>query len=125
MEWELAARYKDGSTWTSGNYASGATADYNNAAANKAVAWYYDNSNYPDSDTYSTQPVGGKAANSLGIKDMSGNVYEWCFDISGSSRVLRGGGWNIVASSLQLGMVFSFNPGNVYNYFGFRPVRTQ
>ena len=39
-EWELAARYIDGSSWTPGDYASGATADYNNASATQEVTWY-------------------------------------------------------------------------------------
>ena len=69
------------------------------------VAWYDDNSGK------TTHPVGTKAANELGIHDMSGNVYEWCWDwhdynyygmspessppgaASGTDRVCRGGSW--------------------------------
>ena len=66
------------------------------------VAWYGDNSEDR------THPVAEKMPNSLGLYDMSGNVYEWCWDwwedeftgganpsgaAAGDCRVLRGGSW--------------------------------
>ena len=136
MEWELAARWRTDSTntvsgyanpyFTKGNSASGAVGDSTNAEATKAVAWYWDNSNYPDSNINSTQPVGGKTANALGIKDMSGNVWEWCFDKIGSTRMDRGGGWDGGADYLQVGNNMFYPTLTVVgSNLGFRFVRTQ
>ena len=102
-EWEYAAR--------GGIKSKGYT--YSGSNDIGSVAWYTVNSydkgqNHPD---YGTHKAGTKAANELGIYDMSGNVWEWCWDWydsgyyaksqssdpigagSGSYRVLRGGSW--------------------------------
>ncbi len=129
-EWQFAA--SNGGN-TPSNYASGATANYNNASACKKVAWYSANSG---SDTH---PVGCKTANGLGLHDMSGNVYEWCWDgygsypsgpktdyhgaASGSVRVDRGGCWQHYAGHLQVGSRFGSSPNYVCNDIGFRLVR--
>ncbi len=95
-EWEYAAR--------------GATNNpdylYSGSDDISAVAWYNSNSG----DT--SHPVGTKAPNGIGTYDMSGNLWEWCWDwfsnsyyssspqhnptgpASGYSRVLRGGSWS-------------------------------
>jgi uncharacterized repeat protein (TIGR02543 family) len=132
-EWELAARWRgsdtintvDGYTspyYTKGNSASGATADYNNATASTAVARYGGNS----AGLTKTQVVKGKAANGLGLYDMSGNVWEWCFDRRSGigDRIVRGGGWNNTASNLQVGYVGGSGPSSRFGSRGFRPART-
>ena len=102
---------------------------------NKNYFWCRDNS-YD-----STQPVGRKLPNSLGLYDMIGNVLEWCNDRygpyavtaqtdplgsdTGSCRVLRGGySWNQFTSYGTNGSASRNydNPVNIRNNYGFRVV---
>jgi len=66
-EWEYAAR---GGTTSRGTLYSGS----DNL---DEVAWYLGNSGRE------THPVGTKGPNGLGLYDMSGNVYEYCWDVYG------------------------------------------
>ncbi|MDR2149612.1 MAG: SUMF1/EgtB/PvdO family nonheme iron enzyme [Spirochaetaceae bacterium] len=101
-EWEYAAR---GGALRKKNYAYSGSSDVNR------VAWYAENSNAM------THPVGMKQANELGLYDMSGNVWEWCWDYydwypteaqvdpvgpeKSLYRVLRGGGWSEPADGVR------------------------
>ena len=76
-EWEWAAR--------GGVSSIGYT--YSGSNAIDDVAWYATNSGG------ATKAVGTKAANEIGIYDMSGNVHEWCLDSFAANRRIRGGGW--------------------------------
>ena len=123
-EWEYAVRGGNKSR----NY------KYSGSNTIGDVAWYSSNSGSK------THQVGTKQANELGISDMSGNVWEWCWDwkgsyssssqtnpkgaSSGSYRVLRGGRWAYVADLCRVASRSSYG-APVYSDFviGFRLVR--
>lgn len=101
------------------------------------VAWYDSNSGRK------THQVGTKRQNELGIYDMTGNVWEWCWDWygsgyyskspksnpkgadSGSYRILRGGSWsNVLDYYCRVASRGINDPGSSGSNYGFRFLRT-
>lgn len=115
--------WTDGYYWTPGDYASGATADYTNAAACQVVAVYSGQVPSP-TDEASVKSLGVGSTNELGLYDMSGNVWEWCYTESGSDRPTLGGGRQHGAELLRVGFPGHDVPVNEYPDLGFRLCRT-
>ena len=108
----------------------------------------YDGSNsiddyawYNDDDRLTTQPVGTKNANELGLHDMSGNVSEWNWDWEDDyptgdltdyrgaddklNRVVRGGYWgdDPPCPECEVATRSDTRPKTRIDGFGFRLVR--
>lgn len=119
-EWEYAAKGGNKSNefiYSGGNYI-------------ESVAWYDVNSNAM------TNPVGSKQSNEIGIFDMSGNVWEWCYDkygpyalgnqknpkgsTKGTEYVMRGGSWNHGNNSCRVSVRLSHKANYKSNNIGLR-----
>lgn len=124
-EWEFAAR---GGIKSKGYKYSGSNEV-------EKVGWFRKNSGG------TTSEVGAKLPNELGLFDMSGNVWEWCWDRyseynssnasnpsgsnTGSSRVLRGASIDYDADNCRVTGRGGSPPSVDYFGNGFRLVRTK
>ena len=120
-EWEYAAR--GGRQYEYGT---------DDGTINSSKANYKNNVGHPVN-------VGSYPANTFGLHDMTGNVWEWCNDGYGSyssnsqtnpvgpssdtGRVIRGGYWGNVANECRSTARFGWGIGNDYYFIGFRVVR--
>jgi formylglycine-generating enzyme required for sulfatase activity len=119
-EWEVAAR---------------GVADLRHAGSNTSgeVAWTDANAGGR------THPVRQLRSNGWGLYDMSGNVYEWVWDVygqypgtavdpvgasSGAGRVFKGGSWSDDPRFARVASRDRIEPGGRYVYLGFRLART-
>ncbi|GAA4418490.1 hypothetical protein GCM10023187_51950 [Nibrella viscosa] len=121
-EWEYAAR--GGQSSRSYQFSGSNSVD--------EAGWYGDNSGGQPHE------VGQKAANELGLYDMSGNVWEWCQDwygsydrdnqinptgpATGAYRVLRGGSWFNEPQICRSANRYNNTPALRDNIIGYRVV---
>jgi formylglycine-generating enzyme required for sulfatase activity len=149
-EWEYASR-KTISGFQRGDLPSGSVDEQGNTdsdISDTLIAWTSANTHKTQTagtaGTAFTQNTlhGTGRPNGIGLFDMSGNVLEYCWDWFadyvqkdnrrerltgpefGFERVSRGGSWSPYASFILCGDRYSFDPGEAYNYMGFRVCRT-
>jgi formylglycine-generating enzyme required for sulfatase activity len=155
VSWDEVQRFLQGVNGRGGRFRLPTEAEWEYAAragstgarygALDEIAWYGGNSGRQ------THPVGQKAANAWGLRDMLGNVWEWCSDravrwqdgysegravdprgpSTGPLRVARGGSCSLVAPRVRVALrvefepsfLLSLDPDGPSDTLGFRLVR--
>ena len=125
-EWEFAAK---GGVKSKGYKFSGGN-EANEVAWHKAIS------------KNSPHTVGTKLPNELGLYDMSGNVWEWCWDWynkdyykiekgdnpkgpeMGERKCVRGGSWDSQVNYLRPANRISTQPNKTHEFYGFRVARS-
>jgi len=124
-EWEYAA--KGGTNHTDNYLYSGTTDDLGD------YCWYDANAGPR------VHEVGSKLPNQLGIYDMSGNIWEWCWDWygaytfesqtnpqgpnTGEERIRRGGNWGYDAFNCRAANRYDYDPNTSSLINGLRLTR--
>jgi formylglycine-generating enzyme required for sulfatase activity len=127
-EWQFAAG--------GGVYAiSNKLTDWAGTSREDSLKYFANISGEEDGYEY-TSPVSKFSPNTLGLYDLSGNVWEWCWDwygdyptipetdwrgpYKGLDRVIRGGSWFFPAKFCRIAYRYQLNPEYRRNNIGFR-----